>query len=156
MASYEDSNWGFFVEIDNDSEHFRKYSSHYYNEWRKYNLETIEEGEYEDYDYALLCKQDFKIEKPLNKLIELWPLIKTKQAKIVLFEQTTNGSLKSIHSQLSYKITEKENIDNEYVEKYIKETYDKYREKTNNYIKKLFENTENPNKDSLNEYCKSN
>jgi hypothetical protein len=53
MASYEDSNWGFFVEIDNDSEHFRKYSSHYYNEWRKYNLETIEEGEYEDYDYAL-------------------------------------------------------------------------------------------------------
>ena len=66
----------------------------------------------EDYDYALLCKQDFKIEKTLNKLIEFWPLVKTKQAKIVLFEQTTKGSLKSIHSQLSYRITEKENIDN--------------------------------------------
>ena len=54
------------------------------------------------------------------------------------------------------QLKQKENIDNEYVDKYIKETYDKYREKTNNYIKKLFENTENPNKDSLNEYCKSN
>lgn len=52
------------------------------------------------------------------------------------------------------QLKQKETVDNEYIDKYIQETYDKYREKTNNYIKKLFEDTENPNKDSLDEYCK--
>ena len=50
---YEDNDdWGFFVEIDIDTENCRKYSYlKCYNEWRKYNLEIIEEGEYEDFDF---------------------------------------------------------------------------------------------------------
>jgi hypothetical protein len=53
------------------------------------------------------------------------------------------------------QLKQKEEVDNEYIKKYVKETFNTYREKTNNYIKKLFEDKENPNMDSLNEYCKS-
>ena len=52
------------------------------------------------------------------------------------------------------QLKQKENVDIEYVNKYIDKTFTIYREKTNNYIKKLFEDKENPNKDSLDEYCK--
>ena len=55
MNFYESNDdWGFFVEIDNDTENCRKYSYlKCYNEWRKYNVEIIEEGEYENYDLEL-------------------------------------------------------------------------------------------------------
>jgi len=67
MIFYEDEDdddWGFFVEIDIDTENCRKYSYlKCYNEWRKYNLEIIEEGGYEDYDFDF----DFELELYSNK-----------------------------------------------------------------------------------------
>ena len=49
---------------------------------------------------------------------------------------------------------QKENIDIQFVNKFVETAYTKYREKTSNYIKKLFNENDNPNKDSVDQYCK--
>jgi len=54
------------------------------------------------------------------------------------------------------QIKQKETIDYEFIDKFIENTYQKYREKTKNHIKKLFNENDNPNKDSLDQYCKDN
>ena len=52
------------------------------------------------------------------------------------------------------QIKQQENIDNEFIEKFIQITYDKYREKTAAKIKAFFDDPSNPNFESLNVYCK--
>jgi hypothetical protein len=52
------------------------------------------------------------------------------------------------------QIKQKENIDINFIDKFVNDTFNKYKELTNNYIKKLFDNNDNPNKESLDEYCK--
>jgi hypothetical protein len=52
------------------------------------------------------------------------------------------------------QIKQKENIDVNFIDKFVNDTFNKYKELTNNYIKKLFDNNDNPNKESLDEYCK--
>jgi hypothetical protein len=52
------------------------------------------------------------------------------------------------------QIKQKESVDNEFIDKFVKKAYDDYKVKTEKYIEKLFKENNNPNKDSLDEYCK--
>lgn len=62
-------------------------------------------------DYALICKGNLRLEKNINIMIDFWPLIKTGQAKITIFDQINKSSLKTKHSQLSYKIADIDELD---------------------------------------------
>ena len=76
------------------------------------NLKSVlEKFVSEGNDYALICKGNLRLEKNINIMIDFWPLIKTKQAKITIFDQINKSSLKTKHSQLSYKIAEIDEID---------------------------------------------
>ena len=54
------------------------------------------------------------------------------------------------------QIKQSEVIDYKFIDKFIENTYQKYRENTKKFIIKLFDDGNNPNKDSLDHYCKHN
>jgi len=52
------------------------------------------------------------------------------------------------------QIKQKENIDEKFIDQFVKNAIEKYKEKTEKFILKLFKENDNPNKSSLDEYCK--
>ena len=51
------------------------------------------------------------------------------------------------------QIKQKENIDQQFIDSFVKNAFDNFREKTKNHINKLFDSHDNPNKDSLDKFC---
>ena len=72
---------------------------------------TLQKFIAEEYDYALICKGNLRLEKSINFMLDFWPLIKTNQAKITIFDQINKDCLKTTHSQLSYKIVDIDELD---------------------------------------------
>lgn len=72
---------------------------------------TLQKFIAEEYDYALICKGNLRLEKSINFMLDFWPLIKTNQAKVTIFDQINKDCLKTKHSQLSYKIVDIDELD---------------------------------------------
>jgi hypothetical protein len=72
---------------------------------------TLQKFIAEEYDYALICKDNLKLEKNINFMLDFWQLIKSKQAKITIFDQKNKKCFKTKHSQLSYKIVDVDELD---------------------------------------------
>lgn len=51
------------------------------------------------------------------------------------------------------QIKQKENIDHQFIDSFVKTAFDNFRDKTKNHINKLFDSPDNPNKESLDKFC---
>lgn len=62
-------------------------------------------------DYGLICMGNVRLDKSTVWMIKYWSLIRTRQAKVTIFNDLNKDSLRTKHSQLSYRIADYDELD---------------------------------------------
>lgn len=67
----------------------------------------VEEGK----DYGLICVGNVRLDKSTVWMMNYWSLIRTRQAKVTILDNLNKDSLRTKHSQLSYRIADFDELD---------------------------------------------